>query len=139
MGSNWNKYDEVDQYKYNFHGFRAGLAILAVFESIMLFVHGWMRVINHFYFGIVFPLFLVVHFAFMASLTESAGVIAKSFSDPFYMGIGMSIFWNLVLFPEFGSTYLGNATVETFNEIHNAIDESIKFFISCLLYTSRCV
>ena len=130
MGSNWNKYDEVDQYKYNFHGFRAGLAILAVFESIMLFVHGWMRVINHFYFGIVFPLFLVVHFAFMASLTESAGVIAKSFSDPFYMGIGMSIFWNLVLFPEFGSTYLGNATVETFNEIHNAIDESIKFFIS---------
>lgn len=129
LGSTWESLPEVIQYAVHYKRFEAALAILAVFETLMLFVHGWMRSVSHHYFGIVFPLFLVVHFTFMAPLTQSPGVIAQSFSSPFYLGIAMSIFWNLLLFPEFGSTFLGNATLDTLNEVHKAIDESVSFFI----------
>lgn len=130
LGHSWKYLSELEQYAVHYKRFEAGLAILAVFETLMLFFHGWMRSVSHHYFGIVFPLFLVVHFAFMAPLTEDSGVIANSFSTPFYLGIAMSIFWNLVLFPEFGSTFLGDTTIDTFNVIHKAIDASISFFIS---------
>lgn len=130
LGSSWRYLSELQQYAVHYKRFEAGLAILAVFETLMLFFHGWMRSVSHHYFGIVFPLFLVVHFAFMAPLTESPAVIAESFSVPFYLGIAMSIFWNLTLFPEFGSTFLGNVTIDTFNEVHKAIDASVSFFIS---------
>ncbi|SCV03140.1 LANO_0G02388g1_1 [Lachancea nothofagi CBS 11611] len=130
LGHTWHVVGELQQYAENYTRYESALAILAVFETIMLFVHGWMRSVSHHYFHIVFPLFLVVHFAFMAPLTQDAGTIAKAFSVPFYLGIAMSIFWNLVLFPEFGSTYLGNSTVDALNEIHNAIDSAINFFIS---------
>lgn len=130
LGDSWRTLSELQQYAIHYKRYEAGLAIMAVFETLMLFFHGWMRSVSHHYFGTVFPLFLVVHFAFMAPLTESPGVIAKSFSTPFYLGIAMSIFWNLLLFPEFGSTFLGNATIDTFNEVHRAIDDSINFFIS---------
>lgn len=130
LGDSWNTLTEVEQYKHNFKRFEAALGVLAVFETIMLFVHGWMRSVSHHYFGIVFPLFLVTHFTFMASLTESPGVIANSFATPFYLGIAMSIFWNLVLFPEFGSTYLGTAVINSFNEIHKDVDDAINFFVS---------
>lgn len=130
IGHTWSTLTELEQYAVHYKGYEAGLAIMAVFETLMLFFHGWMRSVSHHYFGIVFPLFLVVHFTFMAPLTESPGVIANSFSTPFYLGIAMSIFWNLVLFPEFGSSFLGNETIGTFNEIHRAIDDSINFFVS---------
>ena len=130
LGDSWRYLTEVQQYEQNFKRFESGLAILAIFETLMLFFHGWMRSVSHHYFGIVFPLFLVTHFALMASLTESPGVIANSFATPFYLGIAMSIFWNLVLFPEFGSTYMGTATINAFNEIHKDIDSAINFFVS---------
>ncbi|CAB4253324.1 similar to Saccharomyces cerevisiae YGL140C Putative protein of unknown function [Maudiozyma barnettii] len=130
VGDSWNKLTEVEQYHQNFKRFEAALAIMAIFETIMLFFHGWMRSVSHHYFGIVFPLFLVTHFALMASLTESPGVIANSFATPFYLGIAMSIFWNLILFPEFGSTYLGTAAIKSMNELHKDIDAAINFFVS---------
>ena len=130
LGHNWHVVSELQQYTQNYRRYESALAILAVFETIMLFVHGWMRSVSHHYFHIVFPLFLVVHFAFLAPLTQDAGTVAKAFSTPFYLGIGLSIFWNLTLFPEFGSTYLGNATVDALNEIHKSIDSAVNFFVS---------
>ncbi|CEP64357.1 uncharacterized protein LALA0_S11e02256g [Lachancea lanzarotensis] len=130
LGSTWHSVSESEHYIHNYMRYESALALLAVFEVIMLFFHGWMRSVSHHYFGIVFPLFLVVHFAFMASLDQTAGTIAKAFSVPFYLGIAMAIFWNLVLFPEFGSTYLGNSTVDALNEIHKSIDSALNFFIS---------
>lgn len=131
IGPTWRTLSGEEQYKNNFRRYESGLTILAIFEMLMLFFHGWMRSVSHHYFAIVFPLFLVVHFTFLAPITYDYGVIANSFSTPFYMGIAMSLFWNIVLFPEFGSTYLGNAAIDALNEIHKDINESIKFFI-CL-------
>lgn len=130
LGASWDTLTDLDQLTENYTNYQAALAVLAVFEVIMLFYHGWMRSVSHHYFGIVFPLFLVVHFAFMSPLKLSAGTIANSYSTPFYLGIAMSIFWNLLLFPEFGSSYLGNATIEALNEIHHSINNSINFFLS---------
>ncbi|SCU95814.1 LAFA_0G02454g1_1 [Lachancea sp. 'fantastica'] len=130
LGSTWHSVKESEHYTHSYMRYEAALAVLAVFEVIMLFFHGWMRSVSHHYFGIVFPLFLVVHFAFMASLDQTAGTIAEAFSVPFYLGIAMAIFWNLVLFPEFGSTYLGNSTVDALNEIHKSVDSALNFFIS---------
>ncbi|SCU99232.1 LAME_0G02366g1_1 [Lachancea meyersii CBS 8951] len=130
LGSTWHSISEAQHYANSFVRYESALAVLAVFEVFMLFFHGWMRSVSHHYFGIVFPLFLVVHFAFNASLDQTAGTVAKAFSVPFYLGIGMALFWNLVLFPEFGSTYLGNSTVDALNEIHRSIDSALNFFIS---------
>ncbi|AJS02168.1 hypothetical protein H822_YJM1444G00121 [Saccharomyces cerevisiae YJM1444] len=130
LGSSWHELTEAQQHVLHYKRYEAGLAILAVFEVIMLFFHGWMRSVSHYYFGIVFPLFVVVHFAFMDPLNETAGTIAKAYSTPFYLGIAMSIFWNLVLFPEWGTTYLGNTTIDAMNELHKSIDYSINFFIA---------
>ncbi|CAI4061677.1 hypothetical protein SKDZ_07G1200 [Saccharomyces kudriavzevii ZP591] len=130
LGSSWHELTEAQQHVSNYKRYEAGLAVLAVFEVIMLLFHGWMRSVSHYYFGIVFPLFVVVHFAFMDPLNETAGTIAKAYSTPFYMGIAMSIFWNLVLFPEWGTTYLGNTTIDAMNELHKSIDYSVNFFIA---------
>lgn len=130
LGSSWKVLEEKEQFATNYNGYQSALAILAIFEVIMLFFHGWMRAVSHHYFGIVFPLFLVVHFAFLSPLNDTAAVIAKSFSTPFYLGIALSLFWNLTLFPEFGSTYLGNTTIEALNEIHHSINNAINFFLS---------
>ncbi|CCE62110.1 hypothetical protein TPHA_0B04410 [Tetrapisispora phaffii CBS 4417] len=130
LGSDWNKLTDHEHWIAHPVRYESALGVLALFETLMLLFHGWMRSVNHTYFGIVFPVFLVVHFTFLEPLYETPGFVAKSFTVPFYMGIAMSIVWNLILFPEFGSTYLGNATIDTLNEIQRAIDHSINFFIS---------
>lgn len=114
----------------NYQNYRTALAILAVFEIIMLFFHGWMRSISHKFFAMVFPLFLVVHFTFMDNLKTDAGTIAKSFTIPFFLGIAISLACNLLIFPEFGSSYLGRSMIITLNELHSTIDSTVQFFIS---------
>ncbi|GAV48509.1 hypothetical protein ZYGR_0K00140 [Zygosaccharomyces rouxii] len=137
LGHSWKHLTEDEQYAGHFMRYESALAILAVFETFMLFFHGWMRSVSHHYFAMVFPLFLVVHFAFLDPLNDSIGDTTKAYTVPFYLGIAMSLFWNLVLFPEFGSTYLGNVTIDTMNLIQNAIDESVNFFISIDLKESQ--
>lgn len=130
LGSYWKTMSEEQIYKTHYRRYESALGIMAMFEVGMLFIHGWCRSVNPHYFGIVFPFFLVVHFVFMASLTETNGVIADSFATPFYLGIAMSILFNLTLFPEFGSTYLGNSIVDTLNDFQRLIDHSVNYFTS---------
>lgn len=126
----------------NYHNYEAALAILAVFEIFMLFFHGWMRSVSHKFFAMVFPLFLVVHFTFMDDLKTNAGTIAKNFTTPFFLGIALSLACNLLIFPEFGSTYLGRSMVTALNEFHNTIDLTVQFFITIQhensLYNTEC-
>lgn len=129
LGSEWHTLSESDFYHLHYHRYESAMGVLALFETIMLFIHGWLRAISHHYFGIAFPYFLVVHFAFMDSLTLDARTIAKNYSIPFYLGIAMSIFWNLAFFPEFGSTYLGNAVIDYTKELERSIYDSMNFFV----------
>ncbi|CAR28985.1 hypothetical protein ZYGR_0W00130 [Zygosaccharomyces rouxii] len=137
LGHNWKHLTEDEQYANHFVRYESALAVLAVFETFMLFFHGWMRSLSHHYFAMVFPLFLVVHFAFLDPLDDPISATTKAYTVPFYLGIAMSLFFNLVLFPEFGSTYLGNTTIDTMNLIHKAIDDSVNFFISIDLKESQ--
>lgn len=130
LGGVWNLYTDAEHNIYNNGRYKTALLVLAIFEIIMVFFHGWIRSVNHHYFYIVFPLFLVVHFSFMAPLNLPAKTIAKSFSVPFYLGIGMSLFWNVVLFPEFSTGYLGHIEIGTINDIHNFLNKAVNFFIS---------
>ncbi|AAS54033.1 AFR661Wp [Eremothecium gossypii ATCC 10895] len=130
LGDTWHSWTAMEQYTQNYKRYESALAVLAVFEICMLFFHGWMRVVNHNYFHVVFPLFIVVHFSFLSPLSIDAAQIAKTFTIPFYLGISMSLFWNLVLYPEFGSTYLGNTAIDTMNEIHHFLNNAVNFFIS---------
>lgn len=119
---------DQEQLEYNYDRYRAALAVLAVFHILMLFFHGWMRVISHKFFGIVFPLFLVVHFTFTDNLNVSAGTIAKNFTVPFFVGIAISLACNLVIFPEFGSSYFGTSMSDILNELHETLDYTLRFF-----------
>lgn len=129
LGSKWDLTDKLQRVE-NYHNYQAALAILAVFEILMLFFHGWMRSVSHKFFAMVFPLFLVVHFTFMDNLRTDAGTIAQNFTIPFFLGIAISLACNLLIFPEFGSSYLGRSMVITLNDLHNTIDSTVQFFIS---------
>lgn len=130
LGTQWNQLSDSTLFKEDYNGYRAALCILAVFEIIMLFFHGWMRSVSHKFFPFVFQLFLVVHFAFTDSIKTDALTTFKTFSIPFFLGIGLSLASNLVLFPEFGSSYLGRSMILTLNELQNALDTTVQFFIS---------
>lgn len=116
------------QLTMNYGRYRAALSVLAVFQVLMLFYHGWMRVISHKFFAIVFPVFLVVHFAFTDNLNTSAGTIAMNYTVPFFLGISISLACNLLIFPEFGSSYLGRSMIDALNEFHDTMDATIHFF-----------
>ncbi|CDR46664.1 CYFA0S25e00562g1_1 [Cyberlindnera fabianii] len=122
--------NDVDQLHTNYHNYRAALAWLAVLHILMLFFHGWMRCITHKFFFVVFPLFLVVHFTFTDNISTDAGTIAKNFTVPFFLGIAISLACNLLIFPEFGSSYLGTSIVQTTTELQDTIESAVNFFIT---------
>lgn len=122
--------DDAEQLVENYSRYRAALAWLAVMQVLMLFFHGWMRCITHKFFAIVFPVFLVVHFAFSDNIHLEAGTIVKNYTVPFFVGIALSWACNLLIFPEFGSSYLGRSITESLNELHHTVDSSVQFFVS---------
>lgn len=128
LGSENLQWNDIQQYKLNYKSYEAALAILAVFEIIMLFFHGWMRSVSHKFFAIVFPLFLVVHFAFTDDVNLAAGEIARNYTIPFFLGIALSLFCNLVIFPEFGSTYLGKSVLQTLDFLQETVDTTAQYF-----------
>ena len=88
-----NKHQDDDWLlTHEYHRYQAALGILYVFEFFMLMYHGWMRSVNHTYFSIVFPTFLVVHFAFSEQLKVNARELSKSYLAPFLLGISMAFF-----------------------------------------------
>lgn len=125
--SNKNASD-VWLYKNEYRGFQAALGIMYVFEFFMLMYHGWMRSVNHTYFSIVFPTFLVVHFAFSEELNVASALLSKSYLVPFLLGISMAFFWNVALFPEFGSKQLGESIVTLLQKISSQLDRTTDFW-----------
>ncbi|OBA25686.1 hypothetical protein HANVADRAFT_53746 [Hanseniaspora valbyensis NRRL Y-1626] len=115
-------------YEHEYRGFQAALGIMYVFEFFMLMYHGWMRSVNHTYFSIVFPTFLVVHFAFSEDLNVDSRLLSKSYLVPFLLGIAMAFFWNVALFPEFGSKQLGESIVDLIQKIRNQLDSTTAFW-----------
>lgn len=115
-------------FTHEYHRYQAALGIMYVFEFLMLMYHGWMRSVNHTYFSIVFPTFLVVHFAFSEQLMVDARVLGKTYMAPFLLGISMAFFWNVALFPEFGSSELGISVKNMVKQIENELKNTNKFW-----------
>ncbi|KAH3675435.1 hypothetical protein WICMUC_002724 [Wickerhamomyces mucosus] len=122
--------DDQEQLIQNYHNYKTALSFLVVMQIIMLFFHGWMRVITHKFFAIVFPLFLVVHFAFSDPIYIDAGTTFRNYTVPFFLGIAISIACNLLIFPEFGSSFLGKSITQSLNALHYTLDSTIQFFIN---------
>lgn len=114
--------------KHEYHRYQAALGIMYVFEFFMLIYHGWMRSVNHTYFSIVFPTFLVVHFAFSEQLMVDARELSKTYMVPFLLGIAMAFFWNVALFPEFGSSQLGISVKNMVKQIETELENTNKFW-----------
>ncbi|GMM38059.1 hypothetical protein DASC09_053840 [Saccharomycopsis crataegensis] len=121
--------DEEQLNSAHFDIFQKCLVLLSMFEIIMLFFHGFIRVIDPHFFGIMFPLFLVVHFALLDDLSKPALAVFQAYLVPFFLGIAISIVCNLFIFPEFGSTYLGTTTLSALNQLHATFDSSIQYFV----------
>lgn len=115
-------------FKHEYHRYQAALGIMYVFEFFMLMYHGWMRSVNHTYFSIVFPTFLVVHFAFSEELKVNSRELSKAYLVPFLLGIAMAFFWNVALFPEFGSSQLGTSVKKMIEQIELELEKTNKFW-----------
>lgn len=104
------------------------LGLLAFFEIIMLAIVGYVRSASPRLFLMVFLFFLVVHFAAIPFPNISYGSIAYGFSIPILMAMALCLIVNVVLFPEFGSTYIGTSVTTTLHEIQLCLNSATLFF-----------
>lgn len=111
-----------------YSGMKNGLACLAILEIIMLTIHAFIRSYSPRLFNMVFMFFTVSHFGFLSSLNTPYGAVASSFAYPILLGIAICFIINLLVFPEFGSTYLGTSIVDALNQMHTHVNTTVLFF-----------
>lgn len=105
------------------------LAFLAAMETIMLFFHGFIRSYSPRMFQFVFFFFIVSHFNFLTSYGHPLSLVALSYAAPIFLGYSICLFINIIIFPEFSSTYIGTIVVSTIDDIHTHTNASVGFFI----------
>lgn len=104
------------------------LGTLAALDLVTLATIGFLRGLSPRLFIFTILLFVSAHFSFMANLDISLGFAAKSFSAPSAMAIAICLAFNVVLFPEFGSTYVGKAMISHLTQLSGQLKESIEWF-----------
>lgn len=104
--------------------------IFVIFLFIVLCVFGYVRSVAPRFFSVVFVWFLICHFSFLLPITTSYRQIAYDYSVPFIIGIGLSFFVSVTVFPEFGSTYIGTTVLSAMHELQVMFSNTSYFFTS---------
>lgn len=109
---------------------QASLAIRAIFFTVALMFHGITRSSAPRLFLLVF-FFLLINITILTSTTASvSSTIVTNIAYPILTAIGVIIFVNITIFPEFSSGFLGKSTIETLCATVNCFQESGDWFMS---------
>lgn len=103
---------------------------IVFFEAFILCLVGYVRSSCPKFFPLVYVLFLVTHFSFLQNINISLISIVYNFSVPFVICIALSCLINVMIFPEFGSTYIGTTVLNSIHEIHVMFSSTSYFFIN---------
>lgn len=115
--------DENTMRAIDYSRYQQVLVLLAVFEVIMLFIHGYFRLhngVNNF--QRFFPFFVVVHFCYLTSLSSPFVALLKTFTVPFCIGGMVLLVVSLVVFPEFGLQDLGGQMMGVVDDLYTMFD-----------------
>lgn len=104
------------------------LGLFTMFEIIMLAFVGYVRSMSARLFPMVFIIFLIVHFSFMIKEPFSLARLNYSYSIPILTAMAVNLTVNIILFPEFGSTYIGNTITSALHQMQTCLYETTTFF-----------
>lgn len=105
-----------------------GIFIIGLF--LVLAVFGYVRSVAPRFFPVVFIVFLICHFSFLLPMTFTYSDLAYDYSIPFIIGIGLSFVINVLVFPEFGSTYVGTTVLSAVHELQVMFCNTSYFFVT---------
>lgn len=110
--------------------YRSALGILALGEFLMLMTHGYYRSKIPRVFAGVLTFLIVTHFSYLSDLEVSVQNMCINFGYPIMLAMGTSLFFNVTIFPESGSTDLGKVTVALIKELKQSISLTVTYFVN---------
>lgn len=107
----------------------AAYTIKGIFLVIALLIHGYLR--SHTPRLFIFVLLLVI--VSVVSLTGTAVAVSATLATtllyPILTAVGILLLVNVLVFPEFSSSFLGITTIETLGETVGALRDAGRYFI----------
>lgn len=104
------------------------LGLLAFYEVVMLAMVAYLRAVAPRLFVSGFIFFLIVHFSYFSQFPVELGTVAYTYGIPPLVTFAVTLAINVLVFPEFGSTYIGSTVTSALQEIQVCLYETTVFF-----------
>ncbi|KAL7950290.1 hypothetical protein V8C42DRAFT_194895 [Trichoderma barbatum] len=107
----------------------AAFTIRALFYLACTLLHGYLRSSTP-------RLFLFVLFVILPAITVlteptvATPTLYKTIYVPILIGVGVMFFTNIVIFPEFSSSYLGTSTISSLSEMVDTLERATHWFVT---------
>jgi len=110
------------------HNPPSAYAIKGFFLGIAVLVHGYLRSYAPRLFTGLILLVIVSAVTLLSTAQRVTQVVVTQILYPILTAIGIILVVNLIVFPEFSSSFLGQATIETLNDVATALKEAGRYF-----------
>jgi len=110
------------------HNPPSAYAIKGVFLGTAVLVHGYLRSYAPRLFTGLILLVIVSAVTLLSTAKRVTQVVVTQILYPILTAIGIILIVNLTVFPEFSSSFLGQATIETLNDVATALKEAGRYF-----------
>ncbi|MCJ1388853.1 hypothetical protein MMC18_001703 [Xylographa bjoerkii] len=107
----------------------AAYAVRSIFLAIAFLVHGFLRSQTPRLWVFVLLLIIVCLINFATTSTQVTSAFVTQLLYPILMASGVIFLVNIILFPEFSSSFLGKTTMETLNEAASALTSAGRYFV----------
>ncbi|KAL7922354.1 hypothetical protein ACQKWADRAFT_87084 [Trichoderma austrokoningii] len=105
----------------------AAFTIRALFYLACILLHGYIRSSSP-------RLFLFVLFVMLPAITvltaptKATPLLYETIYVPILIGVGIMLFANVIIFPEFSGSYLGTSTINALSEMANTLERATYWF-----------
>lgn len=106
----------------------AAYAIKGLFLTVAIMVHGFLRSSAPRLFPGLILLAIVSAITLLSTAKQVTQLVATQIMYPVLLASGVILLVNLFIFPEFSSSFLGQITIETLNDIAKALEDSGRYF-----------
>ncbi|KAM0261666.1 hypothetical protein ACHAQJ_002117 [Trichoderma viride] len=107
----------------------AAFTIRALFYLACTLLHGYVRSTSPRLF--LFVLFVMLPAITMLTVpTEATATLYESIYVPILIGVGVMLFANVIIFPEFSGSYLGTSTISALSEMVDTLERATYWFVT---------
>lgn len=104
------------------------LGTLAAIDIVLLTVTGIAKAVSPRFSVFTLMLIVTAHFSYLSNLDVPLGFAAKSFASSSAVSIGVCLLINIVVYPEFGSVYVGSSMIAHFKKLRAQLTSSAEYF-----------